>query len=131
VTWWQKFIVAAVGPLVATAREKEINRILKEIMATQADIAKLLADNTALLADIATSTAAAVIEIGKVGTETDTLLAKIKELQDIIAAGGTIGPELQAAADALAEQVSAVKKQSELAATAIKTVDDKVPDATP
>lgn len=85
-------------------------------MATQAEIAsELTATKDRLVA--------ATNKITKIGTETDSLLVKIKELEDVINAG-TVTPELQAAFDAVKEQVTAL----EAAAT---VADDKVPDGPP
>ena len=83
-------------------------------MATQQDIAAQLVALKGTLTDIGT-------EVDKVATETDTLLAKIAELQKVIDAGD-VTPELQAAFDA-------VKAQSDVLAAKVKTADDKVPDA--
>ena len=75
----------------------------EKIMATQAELAAQLT--------------AATEKLKKIGSETTTLLTKVKDLTDIIA-GGTIPvtPELQAAADALTAQAG--------------VVDDLVPDVT-
>lgn len=54
-------------------------------------------------------------KVNKVGTETRTLLDKIEELTDVIADGGSVSPELQAAVDDLQIQVN--------------VVDELVPDA--
>ena len=77
-----------------------INRKADKIMATQAELAAQLNDLG--------------VELGKIGTETQSLLDKIEELGKIIAAGGDVTPELQAAFDAVKAQAQAV--------------DDKVPD---
>lgn len=55
--------------------------------------------------------------LAKVKGETTTLIAKVDELNAVIAAGGPVSSELQAAVDALAAQA--------------KAVDDLVPDAAP
>jgi septal ring factor EnvC (AmiA/AmiB activator) len=73
--------------------------LLEKIMATQAEL------TTQVQAIGATLT--------KIGTETTALLAKIDELNAVIAAG-TVTPELQAAVDAVAAQAH--------------VVDDLVPD---
>lgn len=75
---------------------------LKSIMATQAELAQQLKD-------LGT-------ELGKIGSETTTLLQKITDLEGQI--GNTdVSPELQAAFDA-------VKQQAQV-------VDDMVPDTPP
>lgn len=83
-------------------------------MATQKEIAEQL---TAVKDQLT----AVGVEVDKVAGETDTLLAKIKELQEIIDAG-SVTPELQAAFDA-------VKAQAGVVADKVKAADDKVPDA--
>ncbi len=82
-------------------RLDRIEQTLNKIMATQAELAAQLNDLGA--------------ELGKIGAETQSLLDKIEELGKIIAAGGDVTPELQAAFDAVKAQAQAV--------------DDKVPDA--
>lgn len=75
----------------------------KTIMATQAELAAALAEVTATVA--------------KIGTETTATLAKVAELETALANAGTVSPEVQAAFDALKEQVG--------------IVDGLVPDAVP
>ncbi len=72
-------------------------------MATQAELTKQLND----LSD----------QVTKIGGETTKSLQMITDLQNLLAAGGTVTPELKAAADKLALQ--------------LKAVDDLVPDAVP
>lgn len=85
-------------------------------MATQAEIAAELRAAKDRLA-------AADARIVKIGTETDTLIQKVKDLEAVINAG-TVSQEL---ADAMA----AVNTQIGVVETTTGTVDDKVPDATP
>lgn len=66
---------------------------------------------------------AANTKLTKIGTETDGLLAKIKELEDAIAAGNVP----QSVVDAFA----GVKEQAGLVEAALQVQDDKVPDGTP
>ncbi len=76
------------------------NQKLNTIMATQAQLAQQLTDLG--------------VELGKIGTETSTLLQKITDLEAQIGSSD-VTPELQAAFDA-------VKAQAQV-------VDDLVPDA--
>jgi uncharacterized coiled-coil DUF342 family protein len=92
-----------------------VKQLLKEIMGTQQELAADLAAVKQQLSD-------AGDEIDKIATETDTLLAKIVDLQKQIDAGN-VSPELQAAFDA-------VKAQAGVVADKVKKVDEKVPDAT-
>ena len=78
-----------------------LEKKVRQIMATQAEIVTQLTEANATLA--------------KIGTETDSLLVKIAELQSIIDGMADASPEL---VDAMA----AVSAQ-------IKSIDDKVPDA--
>ena len=95
-------------------KPKDVSKQLKEIMATQKEIADQLATVTQQLTDVG-------LEVDKVATETDTLLAKIVDLQKQIDQGNA-SPELQAAFDA-------VKAQAGVVAGKVKAADDKVPDA--
>lgn len=76
-----------------------INWKLDKIMATEAELAAQLQDNTA--------------QIQKIGTETRSLLDKVQQLLDQIASA-QVSPELQAAADGVKAQ--------------LQVVDDLVPD---
>lgn len=98
----------------AEKKHQDLLKLIRQIMATQAEIAAELNTTKDRLA-------AATAKINKIGTETDTLLVKIKELEDVINAG-TVTPELQAAFDAVKTQVDALE-------TAATVADDKVPDA--
>jgi len=80
---------------------RRIELKLEEIMASQKELATQLDEVTA--------------QLQKVGNESALTLQKVNDLEAIIAQGGEVGPELQAAFDALKAQV--------------KTVDDLVPDA--
>ena len=55
--------------------------------------------------------------VAKIGTETSTLLVKITDLEAVIAAGGSVSADVQAALDALKAQAS--------------IVDNLVPDSVP
>ncbi len=59
----------------------------------------------------------AVITINKIGTETDTLIQKVADLQAALENQDNATPELTAAVQAVVDQ--------------LKVVDDKVPDAAP
>lgn len=70
------------------------------------------------LADITQGIVNLTTQVQKIGTETDTLIQKVSDLETVIASmGDAVPPELQAAFDALKAQV--------------QVVDDKVADATP
>lgn len=79
----------------------QINWRLDQIMSTQAELAAQLDELG--------------VQLEKIAAETQSLLDKIDELGAIIAAGGNVTPELQAAFDAVRAQA--------------QVVDDKVPDA--
>jgi len=66
-------------------------------------------------AELAVQVTALTDQVGKIGAETRTLLTRVEELLAVIAAGGEVTPELQAAVDGLKAQV--------------QVVDDLVPDA--
>lgn len=66
----------------------------RTIMATQAELTQQVK--------------AATEKITKIGTETTTLVAKVKELTDIITNGPPVTPELQAAVDELKAQAQVV-----------------------
>lgn len=75
----------------------------------------LLGKIMASQAELAAQVTAATEKLTKIGVETSTLITKVSDLEAIIAAGGDVSPELQAAVDALVAQA--------------KVVDDLVPDA--
>ncbi len=82
---------------------RKLRRLLRKVNVIMATQAQLTAQITALSDQVA-----------KVGAETTKSLQMIADLQALIAAGGTVTPELQTAVDALAAQ--------------LKTVDDLIPD---
>lgn len=59
-------------------------------------------------AELAAAVSAATAQVTKIGDETRTLISKIQELQDAIAAGFTTTPEIDAAMEALKAQVQIV-----------------------
>lgn len=63
-----------------------------------------MADQTELVGQVNALTG----KVTKIGTETRTLLTKIDDLTAVIAGGGSVSPELQAAVDALKAQVDIV-----------------------
>lgn len=71
--------------------EHRVTQQLKTIMANQVELTKQVTDLTA--------------KVGKISAESRGLLTKIEELLAVIAAGGNVSPELQAAVDALQAQV--------------------------
>jgi seryl-tRNA synthetase len=81
-------------------RQKQIINKLESIMATQAELAEQIRQST--------------VQTRK---GIDEVLGKIKALEDVIAAGGSVSPELEAA-------VAELK-------TASQALDDIVPDAPP
>lgn len=87
------------------ATKQDLKETERKIMLSQAEL-------TAGLLQIKTQVAKVAQEQS---TRFDTLTAKIAELQAIIAAGGTIGPEVEAA-------LQEVK-------TALQALDDTIPDA--
>lgn len=95
-------------------RHKSLLKLIRQIMATQTEIAaELVATKDRLVS--------ATNKITKIGTETDSLLTKIKELEAVINAG-TVSPELQAAFDGVKAQVDSLE-------SAVTATDEKVPDA--
>ena len=96
--------------LLKPCSSKTLKRILsrlENLMATQSELATQMATVTAV--------------VQKVGTESAATLALVtalqKQIANLLANGGNVTPELQAAVDALAAQ--------------IKVVDDLVPDVAP
>lgn len=73
--------------------------------------------NMATQAEAAQELRKANDSLTKIGGETTTLLEKVKALEDAAANAGNVGPELQAAIDAVVSQAQAV--------------DDLVPDVIP
>lgn len=93
-------------------RKPDAIKLLKQIMATQNEIAEQLLEVKATLAAVG-------VEVDKVSSETSTLQAKIVELEKVIT-DGAVSPELQAAFDA-------VKEQAGVVAAKVKAADDQVP----
>lgn len=87
--------------LIVLYRQKTLNQNQDIIMAKQDEAAQSVRDLTA--------------QINKIGTETATTLQKVTDLEAIIAAGGDVSPELQAALDE--------------AKAAAQRADDLTPDA--
>jgi peptidoglycan hydrolase CwlO-like protein len=107
------------------------NQQLKDIMATQKEIAADIAALTQSVKDIGTTVDTAVVEINKVGAETDKSLQLIKDLQDALANQTNASPELVDAVAALTTQVGTLSTSVGAAKAAVQAVDDKVPDAPP
>jgi peptidoglycan hydrolase CwlO-like protein len=104
---------ANLSQCVATKRDLQITE--DRIMATQAEL-------TAQLNQVAVDLVETNAAIGKVSSETDTLLAEVVALKEALANQAAPTPELIAAVAAVAEASSAVK-------AGITLVDEKVPDA--
>lgn len=96
-------------------KQDKIIRLLKEIMATQAELVDKLKVVGTQLTDLST-------EVDKVGKETDSLNQKIADLEAALANQPNATQELSDAVDAVATQVGVVS-------AVVKAVDDKVPDA--
>ena len=71
-----------------------INLRLEKILSTQAELATQIDGVTA--------------QVAKIGTETQSLLTKISDLTDLLAAGGQTTPEVDAAVAALVAQAAIV-----------------------
>lgn len=89
------------GSLCQGASKLDLDRMEIRLMATQTEIAAQLRN--------------AVNTINKIGSETDTLIQKVKDLQDAVNNQANASQELIDAAQAVADQ--------------LKVVDEKVPDA--
>ncbi len=111
------------------ANKNDLKEMEKRIMATQSEIAAQLKQFASDLGAVNDGLQTATTEIAKVGTETDGLNQKIKDLTDAINSGGAVSQEVTDAVAALQTSVDAIKTSAGAASAAIKTVDDKVPDA--
>jgi uncharacterized protein YoxC len=69
-------------------------KYLERIMSTQAELALAL--------DVIK------VQVGKIGTETQSLKDKVAELVEALAAAGAVSPEVEAALEALKAQVQVV-----------------------
>lgn len=97
----------------------ELRATLERVMTTQAE---LVAQMDAVNEKLST----AVVAIGKVGGETDTILQIVQDLRDQIAGmGGDSAPVTAAVEEALARITASANAITE----AISVVDNKVPDA--
>jgi chromosome segregation ATPase len=110
-------VTQALGQLVLIEEflVQHIHKDIKKIMGTQQEAVQALTDVKTSLDDIGT-------EIDHIGTETDGL---VKAVADLTAAAGNMQttPEFDAALSAVTASKDALK-------TRVKTVDDKVADAT-
>lgn len=98
-------------------------------MATQAEVTALLNITKDQLVSANARIAAATEGIAKVGTETDTLNQKIKDLEDAVNNQTNASPELVAAVTALQEASTAQGAALDALAAGVTAADDKVPDA--
>lgn len=101
-------------------REQELKDLLKQILKQQKIIMATQAEVAAELKAASESLDAVALGVEKVGQETQGLLTKIKELEDLINTG--------AATQILVDAVAAVKQSASKVADAVKAVDEKVPD---
>ncbi len=109
--------------------KNDLKEMEKRFMATQTEIAAQLKQFAADLGAVNDGLQTATTEIAKVGTETDGLNQKIKDLTDAINSGGAVSQEVTDAVAALQTSVDAIKTSAGAAGAAVKAVDDKVPDA--
>lgn len=96
------------GASLRPHRKKTKRELLVEILMNQGRI-------MATQEELAAQLTAAAAKAEKIGNETRALLTKIEELLAALAAGATVSPEVQAAADAVTTQ--------------LEVVDTLVPDA--
>ncbi len=112
-------------------RHEEIIKLLKGIMATQAEIvAQLTAVKDQLVAANGRLTTITTIAT-KIGTETDGLKQRITDLEDAVNNQTNASPELVAAFNAVKEQVDAQGTAIDSLQAGITAVDDKVTDVPP
>ncbi len=111
------------------ANKNDLMEMEKRIMATQSEIAVQLKQFATDLGAVNDGLQTATTEIAKVGTETDALNQKIKDLTDAINSGGAVSQDVTDAVAALQTSVDAIKTSAGAAGAAVKAVDDKVPDA--
>ncbi len=111
------------------ATKNDLREMEKRLMATQSEIAAQLKQFATDLGAVNDGLQTANTEIAKVGTETDGLNQKIKDLTDAINSGGAVSQEVTDAVAALQTSVDAIKTSAAAAGAAVKAVDDKVPDA--
>lgn len=99
------------------ARLTQLRKAIDKVMAKQTEVA---ADVVALGGKLD----AATVKLTKIGTETDGLQQKIKDLEDALANQDNASPELIAAVEGVKASVVALE-------STLTTVDDKVIDPTP
>lgn len=112
-------------------RHQSLLKQLKQIMDTQADIVAQL--NTATEQLRTTNLRLATLNglVTKVGTETDTLQQRIKDLEAAVANQTNASQELVDAAKALKAQTDLQATTVDALEANVKADDDKVPDAAP
>jgi uncharacterized protein YoxC len=111
------------------ATKHDLKELELKIMATQSEIAAQLKQFASDLGAVNDGLQTATTEIAKVGTETDGLNQKIKDLTDAINSGGAVSQEVTDAVAALQTSVDAIKTSAGAASAAVQAVDAKVPDA--
>jgi uncharacterized coiled-coil protein SlyX len=118
-----------IGWLPSEPKRQEI-KLLKKIMASQKVITEDVVKLTETLTQTNTKLATATTLATKIGTETDTLSQRIKDLEEALANQDNASPELVAAVEALKVQAAAQTAAVDALSTGLTTVDEKVPDAT-
>jgi uncharacterized coiled-coil protein SlyX len=118
-----------IGWLPLEPKRQEL-KLLKKIMASQKviteDVVKLTETLTQTNAKLAIATTLAT----KIGTETDTLSQRIKDLEDALANQDNASLELVAAVEALKVQAGNQTTAIDALSTGLTAVDEKVPDQT-
>lgn len=116
------------------SNDDKLNLILQKvntIMATQAELAAALEAANTALSDVGDKIDAALPEVTKIGTETQTLITAIANLTAIISAGGGTSPEVDAALAKVQASADRLKTSSDSLTGKLQEVDALVPDATP
>ena len=102
----------------------------RAVMATGEDIVKQLNEAADKIAEQGAAIDIINAQVGKVAGETNGLQVKIAELKAIIDAGGTIGPELVAAANRVSEGITSLSGKTATLQATTQAHDDQVPDPT-
>lgn len=101
---------------------EEQTALLHQILAKETRIMATQAELLASLTDLNSTVQGIGAGVDKVGTETQTLVQKVADLEAAIANAGGTTPEVDAA-------LAAVKESADAVASKVKAVDDLVPDA--
>lgn len=107
----------------------KLNTTLKRMAQTNEEVLAELEEANTAIEEIGAGVKTVGEGLVKIGTETDGLLKAVKDLTDLLAAGGTVPTNIAAAITSVKTKAAAAKEALAAVVVATKEVDDKVADA--